>query len=229
MFAPFEDHAAEPAIRGFLHTPAAPSGQGVVLTHGAGGNCKAKLLVAVADALAAEGFAVLRFDLPFRLARPFGPPHPGTAERDRAGIRRAAELFKRRDGLLRPSATPTPARVFLAGHSYGGRQSSMLLAEAPDAADGLLLLSYPLHPPNKPAQLRTAHFPQLRKPAFFVHGARDPFATPEELHAALEQIPARHAVLEVTNAAHDLLTKKSPGDLPQRIAQQFHVFVGTAF
>jgi len=236
MFTAFEDAAAEPVICGFLHEPAEPNGAGVVLTHGAGGNCKMKLLVAVAEALASGGFVVLRFDLPFRLARPFGPPHPGTAERDRAGIRRAAALL--RSGTIAKVAEkthppkpreghpgPEGGRVFLAGQSYGGRQASMLLAEDPGAADGLLLLSYPLHPPGKAQQRRTEHFPRLTKPAFFVHGTRDPFATSEELRAAMDLIPALHTVLEVENGGHDLLVKKSLGDLPERIAREFREFV----
>jgi len=236
MFAAFEDVAAEPVVRGFLHEPGEPNGDGVVLTHGAGGNCKMKLLVAVAEALAAGGFVVLRFDLPFRLARPFGPPHPGTAERDRAGIRRAAALL--RGGTSAEIAEKThlpkpkvghpglePARVFLAGQSYGGRQASMLLAEDPEAADGLLLLSYPLHPPGKAQQMRTEHFPRLSKPVFFVHGTGDPFATSEELQGAVGLIPARHKVLEVENAGHDLLVKKSSGELPERMAREFREFV----
>ncbi len=51
----------------------------------------------------------------------------------------------------------------------------MLEAEDPELAQRLLLLSYPLHPPRKPEQLRTAHFPNLRTPALFVHGDADPF------------------------------------------------------
>ena len=217
MFTPFQNDAAAPKVHGFLHSPGQPNGDGLVLTHGAGGNCKAKLLVALAEALAASGFFVLRFDLPYRLERPFGPPHPAGAERDRQGLRRAAEALRE----VMPSAT----RVFLAGHSYGGRQASMLLAEDAAAADGLLLLSYPLHPPKQPGQLRTKHFPDLHKPAFFVHGTRDPFASVEELQAAVTLIPARHAVLEVENAGHDLLIKKEMGELPARTASEFLQFV----
>ena len=95
---------------------------------------------------------VLRFDLPYRQERPHGPPFPAQAARDREGIRRAVEAL--REG--------PPAKVYLAGHSYGGRQSTMLAAEQQGLVDALLLLSYPLHPPRKPEQLRTAHFPNLR-------------------------------------------------------------------
>lgn len=80
----------------------------------------------------------------------------------------------------------------------------MLLAEDPTVADALLLLSYPLHPPRKPEQLRTAHLPDLRTPALFVHGSRDPFGTLEELRAAIGLIPARTHLSEVSRAGHDL-------------------------
>ena len=85
----------------------------------------------------------------------------------------------------------SPGRVFLGGHSYGGRQSTMLCADQPGLVDGLLLLSYPLHPPRKPDQLRVQHLPKLQTPALFVHGTRDPFGSPEEMEAALSLIPAK--------------------------------------
>jgi uncharacterized protein len=94
--------------------------------------------------------------------------------------------------------------VYLAGHSYGGRQATMLAAEAPDVTLALLLLSYPLHPPAKPDRPRTAHFPDLRTPALFVHGARDPFGSPDEMREALKLIPARTALHIVEGAAHEL-------------------------
>jgi uncharacterized protein len=213
----FSNDAADPPVHGLLHTPATPNGSALVLTHGAGANCQSKLLTAMADAFAATGLVVLRFDLPFRIDRRFGPPR-GNAERDRAGVRRAATLMKEN----------VSGEVFVGGHSYGGRQASMLLAEESQLAAGLLLLSYPLHPPNKPAQLRTAHFAQLLTPSFFVHGANDPFGTLEEMQSALELIPAPHALSEVPGAAHDLLLKKTPGDLPVRVAKEFQAFIASA-
>ena len=215
MATPFEELTADPAVRGFLHAPGRPNSDGVVLTHGAGANCQSKLLVEMSNALAASGFTVLRFDLPFRQARPHGPPHPGSAARDRDGLQRAASLMRQK----------TRGRVFLGGHSYGGRQASMLVSEEPEVADGLLLLSYPLHPPKKPAELRTKHFPKLTRPAFFVHGTRDPFGTIMEMKAALELIPAAHALEEIEGAGHDLLGKKSGGELPARVATGFQTFL----
>jgi predicted alpha/beta-hydrolase family hydrolase len=97
-----------------------------------------------------------------------------------------------------------PGPIWLGGVSYGGRQASMLAAETPGLVDRLLLLSYPLHAPGKPTQLRTAHFPKLRIPALFVHGARDPFGTPDEVKSAITLIPAPVQLLEIEGAGHDL-------------------------
>jgi predicted alpha/beta-hydrolase family hydrolase len=216
MSTPFHDLAGDPPIRGFLHLLSQSSGKAIVLTHGAGANCESKLLIEMSEALAASGFSVLRFDLPFRSEHPHGPPSPGSAARDREGLRRAVMLMKERQ----------PGPVFLGGHSYGGRQSSILVSEDPGLADGLLLLSYPLHPPRKPAQLRTAHLPKLRKPAFFVHGTRDPFGTIPEMKSALKLIPAPHALLDVDGVGHDLLAKKILGELPARVANEFCCFLG---
>jgi predicted alpha/beta-hydrolase family hydrolase len=82
---------------------------------------------------------------------------------------------------------------------------TILASEDKSVADQLLLLSYPLHPPAKPEQLRTAHFPKLKVPAVFVQGATDPFGTPEEMKVALDLIPAATQLLLVEKAGHELL------------------------
>jgi len=217
MATSFADDRAEPAVRGFLHEPAEPNGDAFLLTHGAGANCQSNLLIAVSSVLAGARFTVLRFDLPFRQQRPHGPPAFGGAARDRDGIRRAISLMKEK----------VRGRVFLGGHSYGGRQASMLVAEEPQLADGLLLLSYPLHPPRKPAELRTGHFSKLTKPTLFVHGTRDPFGSVEEMQAALELIPCPHMFVEIDRAGHDLLGKGDSNDLAAHIAREFGAFVSS--
>src|ERR1700722_3904053 len=138
-------HFERELVRGFIHEPEHPNGNGLVITHGAGSDSDTTLLKAVAEAFAKAGVVTLRCDLPFRQQRPKGPPFPAQAERDREGLRRAVEALREIAG----------GRVFLGGHSYGGRQTTMLAAEEPNAADALLLLSYPLHPPRTPQQLRT--------------------------------------------------------------------------
>jgi predicted alpha/beta-hydrolase family hydrolase len=210
----FSDVSAEPTVRGFLHESSQPNGDALVLTHGAGTNCQSKLLIALAGAFADAGYAVLRCDLPFRQSRPHGPPFPALAARDREGLRRAVEVLR----------SKTSGRIFLGGHSYGGRQSSMLVAEQPELVAGLLLLSYPLHPPRKPAELRTGHFSRLTTPALFVHGSRDPFGSHDEMKTALALIPARKMLMEIEGAGHELLGKKAEDDLPARIVQAFQEF-----
>jgi uncharacterized protein len=188
----------EGAVCGFLDRPEGPLQDGLVLTHGAGGDSRMPLLAAVAQAFVAQGVCVLRCDLPFRQKRPHGPPSPSTAAADRAGLKEALATLR----------TIVPGHLFLGGQSYGGRQASMLAAEEPGLSHALLLLSYPLHPPGKPEQLRTAHFPSLRTPALFVHGPRDPFASSAELRAALAPIPAPVSLVEIEGAGHDLLRGK---------------------
>jgi predicted alpha/beta-hydrolase family hydrolase len=116
-------------------------------------------------------------------------------------------------------------RVFLGGHSYGGRQATMLVAEEPALVDGLLLLSYPLHPPKKPDQLRTGHFPSLRTPSFFVHGTKDPFGTTAEMNAALALIPGPHGMLDVEGAGHDLWLQKSADGVSVQVVREFELFL----
>jgi len=181
----------KPGIQGWLYQPSKVKAT-MLLSHGAGGNCQAPLMVAVAEAFAEAGYCVLRWDLPFRQLRPRGAPG-GSGERDREGILHAARE-------LRKIAKGVP--LYLAGQSYGGRQSSMVAAEDSTLADGLVLLSYPLHPPGKPAQLRTEHFPKLHVPALFVHGTRDPFGTVDELRDAIKLIAAPARLQVVQGAGH---------------------------
>ena len=181
-------------VRGFLHRPDGDAEGGLVLTHGAGGNCNAPLLVAAATAFAAAGMQVLRVDLPFRQRRPTGPPSPSGAAADRDGLRRAVAALR---GIV-------PGDIILGGQSYGGRQATMLAADEPGLVAGLLLFSYPLHPPGRPERLRTGHFALLRVPCVFVHGTADPFGAIAELEAAVALIPARTQVIVIERAGHDL-------------------------
>jgi predicted alpha/beta-hydrolase family hydrolase len=205
----------EDGIRGFLHAAEGEARGGVVLTHGAGANCQTALLVTVSEAFAKNGFAALLCDLAFRQRRPHGPPSPSTAAADREGLRAAVSYLRGRVG----------GPVVLGGHSYGGRQATMLAAEEPGVAEGLLLLSYPLHPPNKPGQLRTAHFPELRTPALFVIGTKDPFGSREELRAALELVAGRCELRLVENAGHDL--KRPAFDWGEVVAEVMRLISGS--
>jgi uncharacterized protein len=212
---PFSDTSFDPSVRGFLHRHDSPSGDVLILTHGAGGNAHMPLLVALAEAFAGAGFVVLRCDLPFRQQRSFGPPRPGDAVRDRKGLKNAVAAMKKLYS----------GRMFLGGQSYGGRQASMLLAEE-QLADGLLLLSYPLHAPGRPDQPRTQHLPQIEVPVMFVHGTRDPFGSIDEIEAARKLIPAKTLLVPVEGAGHDLgfKAKSKREDLPAMVLAKFRQF-----
>jgi predicted alpha/beta-hydrolase family hydrolase len=213
----FFDNSLDPAIRGWLHASDAPNGDGLILTHGAGSDCTAPLLVALSEALAGRGYVVLRCDLPFRQERRTGPPFPGNAERDRAGLANAIAALRKN----------VAGRIFLGGHSYGGRQATMLCAAEPNLVSGLLLLSYPLHPPRKPEQLRIQHLPNLRTPSLFVQGTRDPFGTVEEMTKALQLVPAKTELMKVEGAGHDLgfKGKQRAAELPASILARFEILL----
>src|SRR5207247_6394724 len=149
---------------------------------------------------------VLRCDLPFRQARRTGPPSRSDAPVDRAGLAHAV-------AALRALGVE---RVFLGGQSYGGRQASMLAAEEPTLVTGLLLLSYPLHPPGRPGDLRTAHLPKLRGRIVFIHGTTDPFGSPEEIEAARALITAPTTLI-LTDGGHDLRSEEHTSELQSRV------------
>ena len=209
----FLDSSFDPPVRGYLHHAARQAG--LVLTHGAGGNAQSGLLVALAENFSSGGFTVLRAELPFRQARPYGPPRPTDATRDREGLKHAVALLRKL----------TSGQVFLGGQSYGGRQASMVVAEEP-IADGLLLLSYPLHAPSRPGQLRTEHLPKIQVPTLLVHGTRDPFGSIDEIEAAQKLIPAPTSLVVVEGAGHDLgfKGKSKREELPELVLRKFRQF-----
>lgn len=189
-------------IAGVAHKPDGTPQGVVVLTHGAGGSRESPLLNQLCDEWARRGWLALRYNLPYRRRRPKGPPS-GSAVTDRAGIVEAVTL----------AATLVDGPVVAGGHSYGGRQTSMAVADDGLALDVLTLFSYPLHPPGKPDQLRTEHLPRIAVPTVFTHGTSDPFGTLDELRAAAALIPAPTEIVEITGARHDLGSKTS--DVPK--------------
>ncbi|BBZ26479.1 alpha/beta hydrolase [Mycolicibacterium madagascariense] len=190
------------AIAGVAHPPAGDPTGIVLLTHGAGGNRDSPMLVRLCDEWAARGWLAVRYDLPYRRRRPKGPPS-GSAAADQAGIADAVDLAR--------SLTAGP--VLAGGHSYGGRMTSMAVADGLPV-EGLLLFSYPLHPPGKPERARTEHLPRITVPTVFTHGTSDPFATIDELRAAAALVSGPTEVVEITGARHDLGSKTV--DVPAR-------------
>lgn len=184
-------------IAGVAHRPAGPAAGVVVLTHGAGGSRESTLLQQVCDEWASRGWLAVRYNLPYRRRRPTGPPS-GSAAGDRAGIVEAITVCR---GLA-------DGPLIAGGHSYGGRQTSMVVAAHEAPVDVLTLFSYPVHPPGKPERPRTEHLPDITVPTVFTHGTSDPFGTPDEVRAAAALVTAPIEVVEIAGARHDLRSTK---------------------
>jgi predicted alpha/beta-hydrolase family hydrolase len=188
-------------IAGIAHEPDGEPQGAVVLTHGAGGSREAPLLKKICDEWARRGWLAVRYNLPYRRRRPKGPPS-GSANSDREGILEAVATV--RELVAGP--------VVAGGHSYGGRQTSMAVADDGLEVDVLTLFSYPVHPPGKPERARTEHLPRIAVPTVFTHGTSDPFGTLDEVRAAAALIPAHTEIVEISGARHDLGSKTL--DLP---------------
>ena len=158
----------------------------IVLTPGAGAGADHPTLLALDAALSAAGIAVRRVDFPYRLAGRRAPDRPAVLVET---VRTAAADLAAKLGVGLDL-------VALGGRSMGGRMCSMAASEGLATA-GLVLISYPLHPPGRPDKLRTAHFPAITVPCLFVSGDRDAFGSPEELEAATGAIggPVTHSWL----------------------------------
>jgi len=159
-----------------------PKPKGLFLTPGAGSSAEHPSLKAIEAAVA---IPVIRHDFPYRRE---GRRAPDRAPKAIADI--AAHV-------------PGPGWV-LGGRSFGGRMCSMAVAEDAVDAAGLVLISYPLHPPGKPAQLRTEHLPSIRVPCLFISGTKDAFGTPAELEAATATIPGPVTHVWIDGKGHDL-------------------------
>src|ERR1700694_234351 len=159
----------------------------LVLTPGAGASSDHSALVAVDQAVSEAGVRVSRIDFPYRLAGRKAPDRPEVL------IRTVVEAA---DALAKELDVPMD-QVAVGGRSMGGRMCSMAVSQGLEAG-GLLLISYPLHPPGKPENLRIAHFLGLHLPCLFISGTRDAFAKPDELESATAHIPGvvTHAWLD---------------------------------
>lgn len=189
------------AMAGVAHAPANRPVGVVVLTHGAGGSRESPLLIAICEQWAARGWLAIRYNLPYRRRRATGPPS-GSAAADQAGVVAAITLAR---SII--DATGSGRLVIAGGHSYGGRLTSMAVADGQITADTLTLFSYPLHPPGKPDRLRTEHFGAITVPTVFTHGTADPFGSIAELRGAARLITAPTEIVEITGARHDLASK----------------------
>ena len=180
--------------------------QALLLTPGAGGSADHRTLVEI-DAALAGRIAVRRHDFAYRRAGRRAPPRAEAVTGELMGDlpRIAADLGA------------APPRMVLGGRSFGGRVCSMAVAHGAPAA-GLVLLSYPLHPPERPDRLRTAHFADITVPCLFISGTRDPFAAPEELHKHTQAIAGPVTLQFIDGARHDPNTVAARATIIEHIA-----------
>ena len=163
----------------------------LLLFPGAGSAASHPSLVAIEAAVAPLPTA--RADFPYRRE---GRRAPDRAPKLLACVVEEAGLLARRTGVA-------PKAIVLGGRSMGGRMCSLAVADGLPAA-GLVLISYPLHPPGKPDRLRIEHLPKLALPCLFVSGTRDAFGSPDELEAHTATIPGPVEHVWLDRKAHDL-------------------------
>ena len=171
----------------------------ILLAHGAGAPMDSASMTAAAQALAAAGFRVARFEFDDMAARRTGTarPPPPKAEKLNPQYLAAVEALGAKGPLV------------IGGKSMGGRVASMVADElyAEGRVAGLLCLGYPFHPPEKPTQLRTAHLLTLKVPALICQGTRDPFGTKDEVPGY--GLPEGIRLLWLEDGDHDLKPRKS--------------------
>lgn len=169
---------------------------GLLLAPGAGAASDQPALVAIDLAISALGVTVERMDFPYRLSGRRRPDAPAVLE---TAVRAQAEALAKRLGV-------GTEQLVLGGRSMGGRICSQVVAAGLRAA-GLALVSYPLHPPGRPEKARTGHFGSLAVPCLFVSGTRDAFGSPDELRAALEELPGPVTQVWLDGGDHGLRRK----------------------
>lgn len=173
-------------------------GPTLLLAHGAGAAMDSPSMTALAHALANAGLRTARFEFPYMAARRQGLRKPPP---------RAETLVPEYREAVAALAAPGP--LVIGGKSMGGRVASLAADALHDEGRiaGLLCLGYPFHPPEKPAQLRTAHLADLRTPTLIVQGTRDPFGTRDEVETYA--LSDRIEILWLEDGDHDLKPRKS--------------------
>jgi predicted alpha/beta-hydrolase family hydrolase len=171
-----------------------------VAAHGAGGNMMDRSMGAVAATLRQRGFGVVRFNFLYK-ERKSGRPDP---------MPTLMRTFSAVVAHVRDQLGDDIGRLVIGGRSMGGRAGSMLAADG-FAADGLLLLAYPLHPPGKPEQLRDAHLPRISMPVLCFSGTRDPFCTPDIMRRVLTTVRTPWEMHWLEGADHSFHVLKSSG------------------
>jgi predicted alpha/beta-hydrolase family hydrolase len=193
------------ATSAMSYAAADPAGTLLVLAHGAGAGQRHPFMVSMANALASRGIDVMTFNFPYMEQRRRVP--------DRAPVLESCFRSVVAAALDRDSFRSRT--LFIGGKSMGGRMATHLAAQGMERLAGVIALGYPLHPPGKPEQVRSAHLPEIAVPVLIVQGERDAFGTPAELAPVIETMTAQVTVHVVPGGDHSLAVRgqKTPETL----------------
>jgi predicted alpha/beta-hydrolase family hydrolase len=182
--------------------PERSNGALLVLAHGAGAGQRHPFMVSTATALSRRGISVVTFDFPYMQQHRRAP--------DRTPVLEAA--FRSVVDSVRVEPRVAGLRLFIGGKSMGGRMATHIAADGLPALEGVVALGYPLHPPGKPAQLRTEHLPRITVPVLIVQGERDTFGTAAEFDAVLPTMRAPVTLHVVKGGDHSLSVRGTGRD-----------------
>jgi predicted alpha/beta-hydrolase family hydrolase len=192
-----------------VYRAASPAGRLLVLAHGAGAGQHHPFMTAMASQLAARGLDVVTFDFSYIHERRKVPDRAPALEACFGGV---IDWAVGRDEFA-------TRRLLVGGKSMGGRMATHLAAAgfvarsgAGPAVSGVVALGYPLHPPGKPQQLRTAHLGSIRAPWLIVQGRRDTFGTPDELRPVVDAMTAAVTLHVVEGGDHSFAVARTPRD-----------------
>ncbi len=187
-----------------LYEPAASEAAVFVCAHGAGGNMDDRSMAATAKAFREAGIGMVRFNFLYKEKKSGRPdPMPKLIDTFSAVVARVREEF-------------APRKLFIGGRSMGGRAASMMAAEG-FAADGLILLAYPLHPAGQPEKLRDAHLPKITMPVLAFSGTRDSLCTRSLMETALTTVTAPWDMQWIETADHSFHVLKSSGQTDAQV------------
>jgi predicted alpha/beta-hydrolase family hydrolase len=184
-----------------------PAGKAVrlLLAHGAGANQRHAFMVQVARGLAERGIETTTFNFPYTEGGRIAPDPAAELEQCFEDV---LDFVRQRAG---------GESFFLGGKSMGGRMASHLAAAGVPGIRGLVLLGYPLHPPGKPEQLRSAHLPKIEVPMLIVQGARDAFGGADEVRGVLAGIGVRTTIVPVEGGDHSFHVPKRAGQTNEQV------------
>lgn len=208
---------AEVSVKGCIGIPEWwPSGHraAVVLAHHTSANMDQDLVVMLQRALLQKGFLSIRFNFPYAEQRKKRPDSMPVLEKTyRAAV----------EALLR-DPQDAPAQLIFAGFGLGARVASQAIAGGLKA-DGLICVSYPLHPSGKPNQPRADALFRIICPILFVQGSRDAHCRIDRLELLQRRIGAPTQISVVRDVDHNLSLVKRSSRTEEEVQDEVRLIV----